>query len=111
MAEKAFLLKEGALMDFNIGDVKTASVEWLKDDSTPGKVDEGSTVWESSDTTICTVVPTGDLSASVSFLAEGSCVLSVRADADLGDGVTEVEASVDVTVLGHPVTSGRISFN
>lgn len=61
---------------------------------------DGVPVWASSDSTVLAVVASEDgMSASVNTVAPGVARITVSADADLGEGVTEITGvSEDVTV-------------
>lgn len=56
--------------------------------------------WSSSDTAVATVSSSADgLSALVSAVGPlGECTITLVADADLGDGVSEVEGTFDLEV-------------
>lgn len=62
---------------------------------------EGVPVWASSDESVALVVPASDgLSAVVAAVGPlGTCQITVTADADLGEGVTNISGLLDVTVV------------
>jgi len=66
-----------------------------------------------SDETVCTVsiADNGDntWSGELSSVAEGAARLTIQADADLGAGIQEVLATLDVTVTLDPRTSERMA--
>lgn len=69
---------------------------------------QGAPTWESSDTNVATVTPADDgLSAVISSVeggALGSATVTVRADADLGDGVKEITGEILVDVIASDAT-------
>ena len=66
----------------------------------PAKVD-GVPVWSVSDSNVLTIVPSEDgKSAVVTTTGQlGASQVSVSADADLGEGVRTIAATLDVTVV------------
>ena len=87
----------------------TVAVLWKDKKGNVAPVD-GIPIWESSDSTVAalTVAPDG-LSASVAGGLIGLCQISVTADADLGEGVTNVAAILEVEVLAGQAVSGDFS--
>ncbi len=74
------------------------------------KVQDGSTTWTSSDETVATVEAGADgLTATVKAVDLGTCQVNVSADADLGDGVSSLSGSLDVTVVGGQAVSLSVS--
>jgi hypothetical protein len=67
----------------------------------PAKVD-GVPAWATSDPTVATLTVADDgLSATVVTVGPaGASRITVTADADLGDGVTNIGGTLDVTVVG-----------
>ena len=55
--------------------------------------------FSSSDETIATVEDNGDGSASIVAGLPGTCQIQVTADADMGDGDTEITGTLDLTVV------------
>jgi hypothetical protein len=67
----------------------------------PASVD-GDAVFTSSDETLCTVIQTGPLTATVRAVpnaAMGAAQVVAKVDADLGDGVREIVGSLAVEVV------------
>lgn len=65
----------------------------------PARLD-GVPGWASSDTNVVSLVIAPDgLSADVVSVGPGTAVVQVSADADLGPGVRELTATLDVTVI------------
>lgn len=74
----------------------------------PAAVD-GVPVWASSDDGVIAVIPSADgLSATATAVGKvGTAQVSVTADADLGDGVSNIAGVLDVTVVaGQAVSVG-----
>ena len=67
--------------------------------------------WASSDTSVCTVEQAEDgLSALVKTVGPvGSCQVTVTADADLGDGVTEIVGIMQVNIIASQATTVGIT--
>lgn len=72
----------------------------------PAPVD-GKPEWVVSDDTVCTLVVSDDgLEADVVTTGKlGVCQVSVKADADLGDGVREISGVLDVEVKASEAVS------
>lgn len=62
---------------------------------------QGTPAWASSDDGIAVVVPASDGKSAVVAATGplGTCQITVTADADLGDGVTNISGLLDVTVV------------
>ena len=60
---------------------------------------DGFPTFESSDPTVAEVVDNGDGTATVVSRLAGNAQVTMRADALVGDGVIEVLATLDVTVV------------
>lgn len=94
------------------GTYATVSVEWKDKGGNPVKVD-GPTKWESSDASILAVeVATGNpqIANLHSLGPVGKVQVHATADADLGDGVKSVTASLDVEVISGQAIGGEITF-
>lgn len=69
----------------------------------PATVQPGSAVWESSDPSVATVEqdPSNELAAVVKAVpgASGATQIKITADADMGDGVRNIEASGAIEVV------------
>jgi hypothetical protein len=82
------------------GRAKTATIAVTDKFGNPAAID-GLPVWESTDEAIAAVMPSADgLSCTVVSVGKmGTVQVNVRLDADLGDGVTELNgmALLDVT--------------
>ncbi len=87
----------------NLSDVQKVklSIQPVDAKGNPAAVD-GAPVWLSSNTEVLTVEAAEDgLSAIATAVGPlGACIVSVKADADLGEGVTELVGAVDVSVGG-----------
>lgn len=71
----------------------------------PAKVD-GAPVWASSNEAVITVTAAADgMSATVVAGEPGDAQVNVSADADLGDGVTTLTGTLDVTVTAGAATT------
>lgn len=68
---------------------------------------DGIPAWTSSNSLVADVVPADDgMSATVKAGVPGDATVSVSADADLGEGVTTLAATVDIHVVpGAAVTA------
>ena len=68
--------------------------------------------WQSSDTAVITLVETAD-PLMITIQAVGAvgaqAVVTVMADADLGEGIVPVEASDDIHVTSGQATSGSFT--
>jgi hypothetical protein len=74
----------------------------------PAQLD-GVPVWASSNEAVATVVPAADgLSATVVAGVPGDCVISVTADADLGEGVVNLAGTEEIVVV--PAAAVTISL-
>jgi hypothetical protein len=96
-------------MIFPKGTVKMATVKWVDADGDAAVVD-GIPVWAVSPPELATLVPNADGMSCVITLghAVGTLQLSVRADADLGEGVKEVIATVDLEVVAGEAVVGTL---
>jgi hypothetical protein len=95
---------------FHEGEVKVASIVFLKPDGNPGRVD-GTPTWENSAPDVCSHEVAADgMSAVITMLKEGTAQLVASGDADLGEGVRPVLIIGDVQVLPQEVTTGRMDF-
>lgn len=95
-----------------VGTRATVSVEWKDTGGHTVKVD-GPTKWESSDDTMvqCTA-STGNPQIANLFAPGpvGNCQIHATADADLGEGVKSVTATIDITVISGEAVGGDITF-
>src|SRR5215831_4388650 len=94
------------------GTLGTLSVEWHAADGSTAKVD-GPTDWVSSDPTIVQVEVAAGNPQIANIYAPGpigKVSVQATADADLGEGVQKVTATIDVTVIAGMATSGDITF-
>jgi len=86
------------------------SVAFTDKKGNPAKVD-GYPVWLTDNTELLALSPANDgmscLIAAVGPLGSGT--VSVRADADLGAGVTNISGSLDVTITGGMATGVALS--
>ena len=94
-----------------VGHYATVSVEWLDSAGNPAKVD-GPTTWASTDASVltCTVSTGNPLIANCHAEAIGSAGVQATADADLGEGIRTVTATLDVTVITGEAVGGSMSF-
>lgn len=77
----------------------TATISPVDAKGNPAKVD-GAPTWTSSSEDVATVVPAADgLSAVVAGVDIGTCQVNVKADADLGEGTTDLTGTLDVEVV------------
>jgi hypothetical protein len=61
---------------------------------------DGAPQWSTSDVAVVTVEPAADgLSAVLKAQSPGTAQIAVVADADLGDGITPLSGTLDVTVI------------
>ena len=98
------------MAQFAIGVTKVASIRFLREDGTPGRVD-GIPVWTNSNEAAVNMSVAADgMSATVVMLAEGTAQLVADGDADLGAGVRSVRAIGDVEVLGAEVVTAVMDF-
>lgn len=84
----------------------TFAIEPVSAKGNPAKVD-GAPVWSTSDDTVLTVEASEDgLSAVVKATGKvGSAQVSVLADADLGDGVTQLAGTIGIDVVAGAAAS------
>lgn len=75
------------------------SVQGVDKKGNPAQLD--SVVFTSSDNSVATVTsdPSDPNKALVKAVAAGTAQINVTADADLGDGVTELTGTLDLTVV------------
>lgn len=93
-----------------VGQKITGSVQFLDRKGRPAKVD-GKPAWSVSDEAIVSLVISEDgLSAEFEALAEGSVVVQVQADADLGEGVKPIIGTGALAVLPAEAVGVEISF-
>lgn len=97
----------------DLGDAQhaVARIDPLDNAKNPAPVEAGSTVWAVSDATLATVTPIDDNSATVQALGPlGTFELTVTADADLGDGVTNISDAATINVIAGPATNLGLSL-
>lgn len=110
-------LKKGK-MNKQIQDTQTPfTVEFGKPVDAKGNetsVQDGSVAWNSSDETVATVSADADnpLKATVTPTGKtGTATIEISVDADLGEGVTTITGSADITVIaGNAVGFGEPTF-
>lgn len=79
----------------------------------PAKVQAGSVRFVSSDSSVITATqddPTNELKVTVKSVAPGAARLSCKFDADLGDGITDVELFEDFSIIGGQAIGGTMKF-
>lgn len=94
------------------GTYATCSVTWKDKSGNIVKVD-GPTKWDSSSTDLvqCTGAPGNPQIANLYAPGPiGNAQVQATADADLGEGVKTVTATIDVTVIGGQAIEGDIEF-
>lgn len=95
-----------------VGSYATVSVEWKDTGGNTVKVD-GPTMWESTNPAVCNVTPaSGNPQIANLFAAGGIGAVKIEAtaDADLGEGVKSVTATLDVEVISGEAVGGEITF-
>jgi len=95
------------------GEYATVSVEWKDAGGRTVAVEDGSVNWKSSDTSICTVTQASGNPAIANLYAPGPIgTVSIQAtgDADLGQGVQTVTATLQVEVITGEAVAGDITF-
>lgn len=99
---------------FTLPDDKTASaaIAYVDAKGNPATV-EGAPVWSSSDEAILTVAAAADgFSAVVTPVGPlGSAQIKVVADADMGEGVTEIITIGDVEVVAGSAVAGNLTLS
>jgi hypothetical protein len=78
------------------------TVAFVNANGNPAQVD-GAVTWESSDTDVATVMADADAMGAkiLAGPSPGTAVITASGDADLGSGVTEVTAEVEVIVIAR----------
>lgn len=89
-----------------------ARIEPKSKKGNPARVD-GVPTWESSDPTVVSVHPSEDgLSALVKAVGPvGAASVKIKADADLGEGVSTIEGSFNVAVEGGAAADFGLAFD
>jgi len=91
---------------------RAVSVAFTNANGRPADV-QGAIEWSSSDEAVATVTTSATDPNQALIIAgpsAGTAVISALADADLGEGVTEVEATLDVEVIARgEATGGEIT--
>lgn len=80
------------------------SVKFRNANGFPVSVDDGIVTWSSDNTSIATVAVDADDNSRATITAQGSPGIAhilATADADLGEGVTEVHATIEVEVIAR----------
>ena len=89
----------------------SAVIEEILDSKGRPATVQGSPVWASSDETVLSVVAGSDgMSAKISTVAPGSARISVKADADLGEGVTEITGVSEDIVVTQGTSTQAATF-
>lgn len=112
-ANGMFAKGEDMASSMQTGTYATVAVQWVDASGAPAKVD-GPTAWASSDPTICecTVATGNPLIANLHAPGPiGNVSIQATADADMGAGVRNITALLDVTVIGGEAVAGAISFS
>src|SRR5215831_3725354 len=105
---------ENMSASMRVGTYATVSVEWTDKGGNTVGVEHGSVNWASSDPTICTVTPATGNPAIANLYAPGKIGkvgIHATGDADLGDGVKNVTATLDVEVISGEAVAGEITFS
>lgn len=72
---------------------------------------QGAPVWASSDESIVTVTDNGDGTVTITSVGPlGTAQVSVTADADLGDGVTNIVGTADIEVVASQAVAASIGL-
>ena len=96
-------------MKIAAGQTRAVTVQFSNANGHPATV-QGEIEWASSDDAVATVSGTGAQATITAGPKAGEAEITATADADLGEGVTEVEASLDVEVIAKgEATGGEIS--
>lgn len=80
------------------------SVKFRNANGFPVSVDDGAVDWSSDNTSIATVSANAEDATKATITAQGSpgtAIITATADADLGEGVTEVHAHITVEVIAR----------
>lgn len=91
----------------------TVSVEWEDSGGNVVKVD-GPTKWESSNPSVLQVTVASGNPQIANLFAPGpvgTVQINATADADLGEGVKAVTATIDVQVISGEAVGGEITFS
>jgi hypothetical protein len=105
---------ENMSASMGVGTHATVSVEWHDKGGNPVGVEKGTMSWASSDTAVCEVtVATGNPQIANLYAPSkiGKVQIHATGDADLGDGVQTVTATIDVEVIGGQAIAGEITFS
>lgn len=91
----------------------TGTVQFVTKKGNPASVQEGSVVFASSSPESLEVVvdPADPMKVTAKAKAPGVARLTVTADANLGDGVTNVELFEDFSIVGGEAVGGRMTFD
>jgi hypothetical protein len=91
--------------------VVKAAVAFVDAAGNPARVD-GVPTWETSDPAVAQMMPADDgLSAMFSFAGLGKTTVTVRADADLGEGVRELILQGELEFVPGEAVAGNIVFS
>jgi hypothetical protein len=117
-ATRGYFIIEGKLyqgdgtMAYILGDDKkvTCSVAWVDKKGKPAVVD-GTPAWASSSEAVCAVLDIAADGSSATLVGGdlGNAQISVTGDADLGSGIREVIAVLDVEVVAGEAVAGSIN--
>src|SRR5262252_1529868 len=104
---------ESMSASMRVGTYATVSVEWTDKGGNTVGVEHGTVNWASSDPTICTVTPSTGNPAIANLYAPGkigTVQIHATGDADLGEGVKNVTATLAVEVISGEAVAGEITF-
>lgn len=103
----------GPTIMYTLGNDKTVTVSVTYQDSKGNQAEvDGDVVWSSSDTNIVDVEVDGNNSTLATVTpgdALGQAQVIATADADLGEGVTEIVCTMDITVVAGQAVVGVIT--
>lgn len=86
-------------------------IKYVDKKGNPAKVD-GAVKWSSSDETICgvsTLAEDGTQAVAIPAEKVGQCQIVAKADADMGEGVSEIITPFDVEVVAGSAVAGVIT--
>jgi hypothetical protein len=95
-------------MKIGAGQTRDVTVQFTNDNGHPAHV-QGTVSWSSSDSAVAKVVANTTNPSQATITAgpkAGKAQISAHADADLGEGVTEVTATLDVEVIARGEATG-----
>lgn len=103
---------ENMAATMQVGSYATVSVEWKDKGGNVVRVD-GPTKWESSNPGVCQIEGAAGNPQIANLYAPGGIgvvKVNATADADLGEGVKAVTATLDVEVISGEAVAGEIKF-